>query len=144
MRYHAIVRAVFGFLFLAGGVAHLVLGRIAPKSYADCGETALFNWLSALCSSFVMPNISWLTLILAAFEMAACAALSVRGRAVRWGALAILAFLVFITVVGYGFPTAGALEDTVKNRIITVVMAVLVLPLLWPRTPSRRNTPRTS
>ncbi|HJG42636.1 hypothetical protein [Corynebacterium phoceense] len=62
----------------------------------------------------------------------------------RWGALAILAFLVFITVVGYGFPTARALEDIVKNRVITAVMAVLILPLLWPRTPSRRNTPHTS
>ena len=68
----------------------------------------------------------------------------------RWGALAILAFLVFITVVGYGFPTAVVLKDTVKNRIIvknrviTAVMAVLILPLLWPRTPSRRNTPHTS
>ena len=62
----------------------------------------------------------------------------------RWGALAILAFLVFITVVGYGFPTAVVLKDTVKNRVITAVMAVLILSLLWPRTPSRRNTPHTS
>lgn len=48
----------------------------------------------------------------------------------RRGALAVLAFLVFITVAGYGFPTAGTLADIVKNRIFTVVMAVLVLPLL--------------
>ena len=144
MRYHAIARAAFRFYFLASGVAHLVLDHIAPKSYAVFDETAPFNWLSALWSSFVMPNISWRTLILAAFVMAAGAARCVRGRAVRWGALAVLAFLVFITVAGYGFPTAGALEGIVKNRVITAVMAVLILSLLWPRTPSRRNTPHTS
>lgn len=69
---------------------------------------------------------------------------SPHGRAVRWGALAILAFLAFITAVGFGFPTAGVIEDIVQHRIIAAVMAVLVLPLLWPRTPSRRNTSHTS
>ena len=78
MRYHAIARAAFRFYFLASGVAHLVLDHIAPKSYAVFDETAPFNWLSALWSSFVMPNISWRTLILAAFVMAAGAALCVR------------------------------------------------------------------
>ncbi|MGV3071744.1 hypothetical protein ACEE90_04775 [Corynebacterium phoceense] len=144
MRYHSIARAAFGFLFLAGGVAHLVLGRTAPESYAVFGDTALVVWLRDLWFSFDMPDIGWLTLVLAAYEMAAGAALFARGRAVRWGAPAILAVPVFITVVGYGFPTAVVLKDTVKNRIITAVMAVLVLSLPWPRRPSRRNTPHTS
>lgn len=42
----------------------------------------------------------------------------------------MVAFLVFITTVGYGFPTDSFGEDLLKNRSITIVMALLLMPLL--------------
>jgi uncharacterized membrane protein YphA (DoxX/SURF4 family) len=129
MLYQKIVRLFFAVVFLAGGVAHLVLGRTMPSSYAVFGDTALFGWLTNLWDSFVMPNISWLTILMALFEIVCGAGLLfARTRLIAVGG--ILVFLVFITVLGYGFPTDSVLDDLLKNRIITIVMALAFLPVL--------------
>ncbi|MDN5557966.1 MAG: hypothetical protein L0G23_00805 [Ruaniaceae bacterium] len=134
--YRKIVRGLFAVIFVAGGVAHLVLGRVAPEGYAVFGETALLPWLSALWGSFVMPNIGWLTIVLGIFEIAVGLGMLWRrtARAAAWG---MLAFLIFITTLGYGFPTSSFGEDLLKNRVITIAMSGLLVPLLFAGGSSR-------
>lgn len=40
----------------------------------------------------------------------------------------MIAFLVFVTVLGYGFPAASPGEDLLKNRLITLGWALLLAP----------------
>lgn len=129
-RYRAIVRTLFAVVFLGGGMSHIVQGRVAPESYGAFGDTALWPWLSELWESFVRPNIGWLTLALAAFEIAVGVCLLSSGIRVRVAVVAILAFFAFILILGYGFPTDTLAEDLLKNRVFTVVMAGLLIPVL--------------
>jgi uncharacterized membrane protein len=141
--YQRIVRALFAVIFIGGGVSHFVLGRVMPDSYATFADTALLDWLAALWMSFVMPNIGWLTIVLGVYEIA-CGVGIVFKRTVRFAAVGMLGFLVFITVEGYGLPAATLGEDFLKNRATTIVMALLLVPLLTARNPTRPTPSSTS
>lgn len=140
-RYQRIIRTLFAAIFIAGGIAHFVLGRVQPEGYAVFADTALFPWLSRLWVSFVMPNVGWLTITLGIYEIS-CGIGVLWKRTVTIATLGMIAFLVFITIVGYGFPTASLSEDVLTNRLITLLMAGLLVPLLMtgrerlPDTPS--------
>lgn len=134
-RYRTIIRWVFAVAFMAGGVVHLVMGRTAPESYGAFGHTAAWGVLSELWSAFVIPNIAWLTLIFAALEIMAGFGLLLGGRWTRLAVIGILAFFAFLLVLGYGWPTAGALDDFAKNRAGTLLMAALLILILAERTP---------
>ncbi|MDR7329621.1 DoxX family membrane protein [Corynebacterium guangdongense] len=127
--YRAVIRVLVGVTFVLGGV-HLILGQTSPGAYAAFADTTLLPWLADLWRGFGMDNIGWLTISLAGYEIACGLGLAFRPtlRPAAWG---ILAFLVFITVVGYGYPTASPLEDVLKNRLATAVLALLVLPLTF-------------
>lgn len=112
-----VLRVVLGVIFLGGGIAHLVLGRSDPAGYAPFGETALLPWLTHLWSSFVMPHIGLLTLLLGLAELVVGAGLLSRGRAVVAAAWAAAVFLVFVVVLGCAFPVESAGEDLLKNRL---------------------------
>lgn len=130
MRYYRItIRALFALVFIGGGISHFILGRAQPEGYAVFADTALIPWLSDVWLSFVMPNIGWLTIMLGIYQVACGLGLTTR-RFVRIAVWGMLVFLVFITIVGYGFPTESFGEDLLKNRSITIVMAMLLLPLL--------------
>lgn len=140
MRARRILRIAFAVIFVGGGISHVVLGRLTPESYRVYADTALLAPLADLWHSFVMPHIGGLTLLLAAFEIACGLGLLASGRTVRLAAGGILGFLVFVTVLGYGFPTESFLEDLLKNRIITALMALAVVPLLTgPPPPAVRH-----
>lgn len=138
-RYHRIVTTLYAVIFTAGGLSHFVLGRWQPDSYAGFGHTAIFAWLSDQWAGWVMPNIGWLTLLLAVFEIA-CGVAVTRRRTATWAVFAMIGFLVFITVIGYGFPTTSPGEDFLKNRAITIAMVFLLIPLLT-RTGRQAATP---
>ena len=53
-------------------------------------------------------------------------------------AVAALGFFCFIFVLGYAWPTASAMEDFLKNRAFTLVMAALMVPVLWERLSDRK------
>ena len=127
--YRRMIRALYAAAFIGGGVCHFLLGRLMPDSYAAFAGTALLPWLSNLWRSFVMPNIGRLTIALGLFEIA-CGAGILRRRTAALSAWAMLVFLVLVTVLGYGWPTASLGEDLLKNRLSTLVMAGLLLPLL--------------
>lgn len=127
--YRRIVRVLSAAIFIGGGITHFILGRSESEGYAVFGDTALFPWLSDLWASFVMPNIGWLTIALGIYEIA-CGIGILWKRSTVLAAWGMILFLCFITVVGYGFPTTTLGEDLLKNRSVTTVMIVLLLPLL--------------
>ncbi|MDR0366240.1 MAG: FUSC family protein [Bifidobacteriaceae bacterium] len=141
IRYRIVARAFFAVVFICGGLVHLVLGRVDPDSYAAFAETALFGWLGELWVLWVMPNIGWLTIVLGIFEIAMGLGMT-RRRTVPIAAWGIMAFLIFITAVGYGFPTDTPIEDFFKNRIITIVMGIALLPLFTRQSRRRAGGPR--
>ena len=140
-RYQQVLRALFAVIFIAGGLVHFVLGRLLPAGYAGFGETALIPWLRALWASFVMPNLAWLTILLGCYEIA-CGVGMIWRRTVTLAVVGMLGFLVFITIVGYGYPAASPLEDLVKNRLVTIIMAGLLVPLLIVRNRQTNATTR--
>ncbi|MDO5504510.1 MAG: hypothetical protein Q4G67_15205 [Actinomycetia bacterium] len=137
-RYRPLLRASAAVIFIAAGIANIVLGRLLPESYGVFGETALLPWLSELWESFVMPNVGLLTIVLGLFQIAC-------GLGVLWAVTVVPAawgmvlFLTFVTVLGYGFPAESIGEDLLRNRLITIVMAAVLVPLLIPR----RRGPRS-
>ena len=135
--YRKIIRALYAAAFIGGGVSHFLFGRLMPDSYAAFAGTALLPWLSDLWRSFVIPNIGQLTIALGLFEIA-CGAGLLRRRTAALSAWAMLVFLILVTVLGYGWPTASLGEDLLKNRFSTIVLA-LPLILLLTRARAARN-----
>ena len=127
--YRRTIRALYAVAFIGGGVSHFFFGRLMPDSYAAFADTALLPWLSELWRAFVMPNIGWLTIALGLFEIA-CGAGVLHRRTAVVSTWAMLCFLVLVTVLGYGLPTSSLGEDLLKNRLSTIVMALLLIPLL--------------
>ena len=128
-RYGKAIRALYALAFIGGGLSHFFFGRLMPDSYAAFADTAMLPWLHELWRAFVMPNIGWLTIVLGLFEIA-CGAGMLHRRTAVVSTWAMLGFLVFVTVLGYGWPTASLGEDLLKNRFSTIVMALPLIPLL--------------
>lgn len=127
-----VIRILFGIIFVAGGISHIFLGQLQPEGYAVFATTAPFEWMRWMWENVALPNIGWLTLVMAAYEITAGTLMFLRGAKVRTGALMMLVFLALITLNGYGFETASFGEDFLKNRMITILMFLLVLPLAFP------------
>ena len=58
----------------------------------------------------------------------------------RIAATLIIGFLIFITILGYGFPAEGFISDLISNRLITIVMVLLVFPLALTGMPKNEAT----
>lgn len=144
--------------FIGGGISHFILGSTDPSSYADFSATTLLPALQDLWANIVMPNIRAFTAALGVLEIAAGIGIALTGRVQRAAAFGMLVFFAFLLVLGYAFPAEGALDDLLKNRLGSVVLAALALPFAlrpdtlglaraWRRAlshPSRRAaTPRS-
>ena len=127
-RYTAVARWVFSVVFLLGSVVHLILGRTNPDSYAAFGTTAVPP-LARLWEAWVMPNIGILTILMASYELAMAIGLARGGRAARVAAWAAIVFFVFLLFLGYGFPADGPAWSFLANRVGSIVLLLLVLPL---------------
>lgn len=127
--YITAIRTLFGLVFVAGSVVHLRNALANPSSYEAFGATA---WppLDALWADFVMPNIGWLGLCMAAFELVMGVAAWLPGRWNRISVIGLACFFVFLVVLGYAFPAGTWLEDLLVNRAGSLVMIALVLPWL--------------
>ncbi|PZU35405.1 MAG: hypothetical protein DI576_01185 [Actinomyces sp.] len=135
--YRRTIRVLFAAAFIGGGASHFLFGRLMPDSYAAFAGTALLPWLGDLWRSFVMPNIGRLTIALGLFEIA-CGAGILRRRTAALSAWAMFVFLALVTVLGYGWPAASPGEDLLKNRLSTIVLTLLLIPLL-AKTRAARN-----
>lgn len=127
--YATVMRTIFGVVFVAGSGVHLYLGLTSPSLYATFANTA---WppLNAIWTGFVMPNITWLALCMAAFELAVGVAAWLPGHWNRLAALAMTCFFAFLIVLGYALPAANAVEDILANRVGSVALISLLIPWL--------------
>ena len=56
-RYQTIIRAVFGLIFVAGGVSHFFLGQLQPDGYAAFSQTAPLPLLTFRVVSLVTGGV---------------------------------------------------------------------------------------
>lgn len=138
--YEIVVRGLLAVLFVAAGIAHLVLGRVDPAGYAVFADTAAAQWIADLWASAVMPNIGWLTALLAGYQIACGIGVLLRPFLIP-ATTGIAVFLIFITIVGYGLPTDSVAEDLLTNRLVTVVLLALTVPVLIRAIRARRSLP---
>ena len=127
--YVTVIRTFFGIVFAGGSVVHLYWGLTSPLAYGPFGDTA---WppLDGLWTGFVMPNIAWLALCMAAFELAVGVSAWLPARWNRMSVIGMMCFFAFLIMLGYAFPTATGLEDFLVNRAGSLVMIALVVPWL--------------
>ncbi len=125
----AIARTLFAIIFVAGCIIHLVMGRTWPEGYAAFGTTA-WTPLANLWSSFVMPNIAWLTVAMALIELTFAVGLFLGGRAARFGAGGACIFFTFLMLLGFAVPQPSSLEDFLMNRLGSLIMILAILPIL--------------
>jgi hypothetical protein len=86
-----------------------------------------------------MPNIAWLALCMAAFELAVGVTAWLPAGWNRISVICMTCFFAFLVVLGYGFPTATGLEDFLVNRAGSLVMIALVVP--WLTRPQLLSVP---
>lgn len=136
--YITIVRTVFGVIFVAGFAVHLRAAVSNTSSYGPFGDTA---WppLDWLWGAVVMPNIGWLALGMAAFELAIGVTAWLPGLWNRLSVIGMVCFFVFLLALGYAFPTTGWVEDLLVNRAGSLVMLALVAP--WLLRPQEFSVP---
>jgi hypothetical protein len=136
--YVTVIRTFFGIVFVGGSVVHLYGGVTSPLAYGPFGDTA---WppLDGLWTGFVMPNIAWLALWMAAFELAVGVTAWLPARWNRISVIGMTCFFAFLIVLGYAFPAATALEDFLVNRAGSLVMIALVVP--WLMRPQPLSVP---
>lgn len=137
--YEMVVRGLLALLFVAAGIAHLVLGRADPAGYAVFADTAAAQWIADLWASAVMPNIGWLTVVLAVYQIA-CGIGMLRRPFLIPATIGIAVFLIFITIIGYGLPADSVAEDLLTNRSVTLVLLALTVPVLIRAIQTRRTS----
>lgn len=94
--------AGFGAVFLASGLAHLLLMSLNPAAYDNFADASWWPLVAHAWRSVLVPNVHYLIPVLAAFELGVgCAILSRRFRMV--GIAAAAAFNAALTLFGWGF-----------------------------------------
>lgn len=126
--FRKIVRYGFGTVFAAGVVIHIVAGLRSPSGYAVFGSTAVPP-LADAWAHLIMPNIQLLAICMAAIEGCIAYGLFRGGQAARVAAQASCTFFVFLLFLGYGWPTETLGQDFLKNRLGSLLMLGLMLPV---------------
>lgn len=135
--YDRVVRGLLAVLFVAAGIAHLVLGRLDPGGYAVFADTAAAPWIADLWASWVMPDIGLLTVLLAVYQIACGIGVLLRPVLIP-ATIGIAMFLIFITIVGYGLPSDSVAADLLVNRSVTTVLLAVTVPVLIRAIRARR------
>lgn len=86
-----------------------------------------------------MPNIGWLTVVLAVYQIACGIGMLLRPFLIP-ATIGIAVFLIFITIIGYGLPTDSVAEDLLTNRSVTLVLLALTVPVLIRAIQTRRTS----
>jgi hypothetical protein len=127
-------RLFFALRYLLGSLSHVFYGITNNHIYEIFGRTSIFAVSRTLWSSVVMPYITFLALLLAAFEMATGILILSKGRLAWIGLGSGVLFNLFLVQLGLGFsedPWSG--RDFLLNRLSCSLFAVLQLPLFWVR-----------
>lgn len=94
-------RIFVGLFFAAMGLGiHGALIATNPQSYVDFAAEAPWAIYRNIGTSFTSPNPLAFGIFMLSFEIITAALILSRGRAVRWGLLGAIAFLIGITPLG--------------------------------------------
>lgn len=95
-------RALFGLLFLGGGISHLVVSLPHPELLDQYAQLALLPLYRDLILSLLKPNAQMFAALLFAFELVVGHLIVAKGPAVKVGMLAGIIFMIaIIPAVGW-------------------------------------------
>ena len=126
-----VIRLLIAPLYLLGWLSHVYLGLNNPEIYRPFGQTALIPAFTSFWNSVVMPQITALALLLAAFEIVVGILLISKGKWVKIGLVLSIAFNLFLVQLGLSYPAPDGLSDFLVNRLPNLVLIVLQIPLFW-------------
>ena len=126
-----IIRLLIAPLYLLGWLSHVYLGLNNPEIYRPFGQTALIPAFTSFWYGVVMPQITALALLLAAFEVVVGVLLISKGRWVKIGLALSIAFNLFLVQLGLSYPAPDGLSDFLVNRLPNLLFIVLQIPLFW-------------
>jgi len=125
-----VARVFFALWYLFGSLVHVKFGLTNNRIYERFGSTSLFSASRELWTTMVMPNITFFTLLLAAFEMATGILMLSKDRYVKVGLAASVVFNIFLVQLGLGYPEIQwSGRDFLLNRVPNLLFALLQLPL---------------
>lgn len=125
------IRSFVALWYLLGWISHVYLGLFAPTTYRSFGETALFPAYTNLWQKFVMPHITFYTLLLAVFEIVVGYLLVSKGMAVKIGVICSILFNIFLVQMGLGYIANDRWQSFMINRAPNMIFVGLQMPLLW-------------
>ncbi|MEJ5997152.1 hypothetical protein [Corynebacterium sp. H130] len=133
-----LLRRGFGIVFAAGTAIHLYVGSRQPEAYSAFANSA---WppLDVAWSSFVMPHIRELTLLMAAIEGGIAIGLLWQRKYEKLAVWTAIAFFTFLIPLGYAWETNSWGEDLLKNRLGSVIMILAIAPLLREKSAKDRR-----
>jgi hypothetical protein len=123
-----IARLFFALWYLGGTLVHVFLAVFKPQGYQPFCSRAVIPLERELWGSFVMPNIRFFALTLAAFELAVGVLLLSKGTMAKLGLALSILFNLFLVQLGLGMPQTGW-KGFLWNRSITLTFALLQVPL---------------
>lgn len=131
MTFKNTVRLIIVPWYLFGWVVHVFLGLVNPEIYRVFGSTALIPAYTSFWNETVMPNITILAFLLAAFEIAVGLLLSAKGKWVKIGLICSVLFNLFLIQMGLSYTTSDILSDFAINRLPNIIFIALQIPLFW-------------
>ena len=125
-------RMFFAPWYFVGSLIHAWCGLTNGRVYEVLGRSGMFAVSRELWGTVVMPHITFLALLLAAFEMATGIMMLSKSRCVHYALGASILFNLFLVQLGLGFqavPWSG--RDFFLNRLSCLLFAALQVPLFW-------------
>jgi hypothetical protein len=125
-------RVFFALWYLLGSLVHIKFGLTDNHIYEMFGRTSLLPASREVWTSFVMPHITFLAMVLACFEMTTGILILSKGKYVKIGLTASLLFNLFLVQLGLGYAVPQwSVSDLVQNRLANLLFVALQLPLFW-------------
>jgi uncharacterized membrane protein YphA (DoxX/SURF4 family) len=117
--------------YLLGWMVHVFLAITSPQIYEGFGTTGLIPGYDQFWTNWIMPHISFLAILLAAFELCVGLMIVNKGKWVKIGLAFSIAFNLFLVQMGLCAQTTTFWSDFLNNRLPNLIMVMLQLPLLW-------------
>ena len=117
--------------YLLGWMVHVYLAITSPQIYESFGATGIIPGYEQFWANWIMPNITFLALLLAAFELCVGSLLIYKGTWVKIGLVFSILFNLFLIQMGLGSVTTTFWSDFLSNRLPNLIMVMLQFPLLW-------------
>ncbi len=130
-----LLRGLVAVWYLLGWILHVYLAIFNPEIYRSFAGSALLPGFADFWAGFVMPNITWLALLLAVFEISVGLMLINKGRWVTLGLILSISFNLFLVQLGLSFPAENPGTDFYFNRFPNLVFVVLQVYLLFKSYP---------